>query len=299
MTQAERARPYLGTVVSIRVTGLEAAGAHAAIEVGFEEIARVHRDMSFHDPRSDVSRLNRTAHRAAVTVADTTFAVLERALAISAASGGVFDITIARHLVDRGMLPNPDPAQQPDRLASWADIELSDGGRVRFHRPLWIDLGGIAKGYAVDRAVQRMGLPSGTRCVVNAGGDLRISGAGAEPVVLSAASGGAPSVMLCNASIASSSGRNSGHAAGPRRVGPHVHATRRRTMGLDSFVSVIADECMDADALTKVVMARGGRAAPVLRRFGARAYLHTARRGWRLVGFAPDGALESGAELKD
>ena len=60
--------------------------------------------------------------------------------------------------------------------AGWRDIELVDGNGVRFARPLRVDLGGIAKGYAVDLAVRTLQELEIDRIAVNAGGDLRIAG---------------------------------------------------------------------------------------------------------------------------
>jgi thiamine biosynthesis lipoprotein len=284
MPTVERARPLLGTLVTIRLAGLDPTDARRAIDAGFDEIARLHRIMSFHEPDSDVSRLNAAACLRPVQVTDATFAVLQHALAISAASRGAFDVTTACQLVQWGLLPSPTSSQTPDDKASWLDIEMGDDRYVRFRRPLWIDLGGIAKGYAVDRAIQRMALPSTVQCVVNAGGDLRVSGPQVESILLRAIPGMAPRIELQNRSIASSSGRESGRLHGIRRVGSHVHGTRRSAMGLRTFVSVIAEQCMTADALTKVVMAQGRRAVAVLRQFGAIAYRHDPRHGWQTVG---------------
>lgn len=262
------------------------AAAHRRIDLGFAAIAAIHRLMSFHESASDVSRLNRGAAARAVRVHPDTLAVLRRALEIAAASDGAFDPTVGGALVAWGYLPRPDTGTPPDRRASWRDIELLAGGRVRFHRPLWIDLGGIAKGYAVDRAMALAGRGARVQCCVNAGGDLRVRGPRAERVLLRVAPHGGmvPVVEIENASLASSSGREHRKRRGAVLVGPHVDRRRGRAMGTRSFVSVIAPACIDADALTKVVLALGRRSDAVLRRFGATAYLHDGRHGWRTLG---------------
>ncbi len=282
----ERARPHLGTFVTIKVAGLPEADAQAAIEEGFAVVAAVHALMSFHEVASDVSALNRGAARAPVAVAPETFDVLRCALEVAAASGGVFDITIAPILVAWGYLPRPEGAPEPAAGASWRDIELLADGRVRFHRPLWIDLGGIAKGYAVDGAIGRMTAGGAVQCAVNAGGDLRVAGPTAERVVLRTAAPDdtVPVLEIENGSIASSSGREHIRQYNSRQVGPHVHGRRRGAIGTRSFVSIVAERCMIADALTKVVLAGGQRSEGLLRRYGATAYLHSARSGWRIIG---------------
>jgi len=305
----ERARPLLGTRVSIKVGGLSEADAHRAIDAGFAAVADVHALMSFHEATSDISALNREASRKSVAVSPHTFAVLQRGLEVAAASKGVFDFTVARDLVMWGFLPRPDDAPDPDPLATWRDIELLEGGRVRFHRPLWIDLGGIAKGYAVDRAVATVlstasntptstpvGIPpvsdpvlnpapNPVSCCVNAGGDLRVAGA-VERVLLRTGLPGdtVPVVELEGGSLASSGGREHLKRYNGRLVGPHLHGARRDPAGTRSFVSVAAQDCIIADALTKVVLARGLEAEPLLRAYGATAYLHNTRSGWRVIG---------------
>ncbi len=288
MPAVERSRPLLGTFVNIKVGGLPAAEAHRAIDAGYEVIAQVHAAMSFHEPESEISALNRGAAREAVSVSSDTFHVVERALALSAASDGVFDITIAPQLVTWGFLPPPEGAPEPDPAATWRDIECLSGNTIRFRKPLWIDLGGIAKGFAVDSAVEKIAGNAAMQCCVNAGGDLRVSGPVSERVMLRTDRSEAtvPVVEIENGSLASSSGREQTRRHNDGEVGPHIHGRARQSIGMTSFVSVIAPECITADALTKVVLALGDDAAPVLRRFGATAYLQDARGEWRVVGGA-------------
>ena len=182
MTPVERrrARPLLGTFVEVSAVFPAGADADRAVGRAFAAVEAVQRRMSFHDPASDVARLNREAARRAVAVHRDTVAVLRWSLEVAAASAGAFDITVAGELVRWGRLPalagipaNPS--------GTWRDIELDeDDGTVRFHRPVVIDLGGIAKGYAVDRAIESLAEAGAQRCCVNAGGDLRV--AAAKPV---------------------------------------------------------------------------------------------------------------------
>jgi len=278
-----RAQPHLGTFVEISVGGFEPAEANAAIDRGFAAVAEIHRLMSFHEAGSDVSRLNREAAKHAVDVHPHTFAVLRHAQEFSAASDGAFDITVAPNLVAWGYLPHPD-APEPDSKASWRDIEL-DNGRVKFRRPLWIDLGGIAKGYAVDAAIAAMALSPAIQCCVNAGGDLRITGPEAEPVRLRLAMpvDPIPVVTLQDGSLASSSGRENMREVAGQPVIPHVNGRSRAAAPHDVFVSVAAPLCVAADALTKVVLACGDASESILGNWGATAYIYD-YRGWTTLG---------------
>lgn len=237
--------------------------------------------MSFQEPDSDVNRINR-AGGGTVRVDPRTYVVLAAAQRMAEASAGVFDIAIAPDLVAWGFLPRPD-APEPDRAASWRDIELLPSNEIRLSRPLWIDLGGIAKGYAVDQAFAAMSLPPDVQCSVNAGGDLRVQGEPERILLRAPAEGGqVPVVELENAALASSSGRDDLHDAGTGKVGPHVEGGTHRSVGTASFVSVVAPDCMTADALTKVVLALGCRADGVLKAFNATAYFHDGQ--WQTLG---------------
>ncbi len=285
--RTRRARPLLGTLVDIRIDGVDAARALAAIEAAFDEVATVHRLMSFHDAASDVSRINRDAAREAVTVDARTREVVALALAFARASQGRFDPTVAAELVAWDLLPRPADAPTPACGTDWRDIEVLDDRRIRAARPLWIDLGGIAKGYAVDRAIECLvALGIETACV-NAGGDLRRIGHGMEPVHIRAPS--APhrpvrTLLLGTGSIASSGSYFERAQHRERSVGPHVEG-RTRTPMLDRSVSVVAERCAVADALTKIVMSDADAALPLLAAWDAEALLVDGGAA-RLVGCA-------------
>jgi thiamine biosynthesis lipoprotein len=271
----ERARALLGTYVSVRLRGLGRTQAEAALDAAWEELAHIQALMSFHDSHSDVARLNRGAHRHAVRVDGRTWEVLAHAQRVAAASEGTFDITVAPLLVTQRRLPAPARTPPADARASWRDIELLGGRRVRFARRLWIDLGGIAKGYAVDRAVGVLAAFGPTQLCVNAGGDLRTAGPQGECVQLAprVPASELAQLQLTDGSVASSGGLD---------VRAHIDAgcRHRRPVRPRTFAAVVAPLCIHADALTKVVLARGLTAGALLRRFGATALLHHPHTGW-------------------
>jgi thiamine biosynthesis lipoprotein len=275
----ERARPLLGTTVAIRVEGLSESEAHAAIDEAFDAVALVHRLMSFQEPSSDISRLNREAFERTQDVHPATFEVLHWARAIAKISDGIFDITIAPRLVACELLPKPASAPAPDSAASWRDVELGDDYTVRFRKPLWVDVSGIAKGYAVDRAIETLQSQGAVQASVNAGGDLRIIGPQLERVELRAdllAGDALPVLEIRNAAVAGS---------GASTISPpivlHVDPRSGASVSPDRFVSVIAESCIIADALTKPALILGEDAAPLLAHFGAVAHLHEPNQGWR------------------
>lgn len=281
-----RARPWLGTLVEIRVDGLAEADAASAIDAAFVEIAVIHRCMSFHESDSDLARLHRAPVGSTVQVDPHTSNVLQAALTFAQESRGRFDPTIAAQLVAWNFLPRPQNSIEPDPAASWRDIELLSDSGVRLRRAVWIDLGGIAKGYAVDCAVRILRNAGATAASVNAGGDLALFGAAAQTVSVRdprAPQNILPLLELCDAAVATSAGyfERRRDAAGWR--GPHVHGNRRHAVGTHRSVSVIAPSCMHADALSKIVLADARIAAELLPRYAAQVCRYDSRRGWRTL----------------
>jgi len=283
-----RARPSLGTLVRIEVAGLDDDEANAAIERGFAAIDAIHALMSFHESDSELSRLNREAAMRGIAVDARLLEVLRLAQSLSEASEGAFDVTVAPWLVEQGFLPAPAGAPAPDPEASWRDIRI-EGGNVRFSRPLWIDLGGIAKGHAVDAALEAMALPRAAQACVDAGGDLRIAGPLARRVLLNAPGqrrDALPVVEVRDGAVASSSGSSSRRRVGDGWVGPHVDGRGRRVMPVERFATVVAPRCAVADGLTKLALAEGarGRGAAAFARFGATAHVFDRAGGWQSSG---------------
>lgn len=263
----ERAQPLLGTFVSIRAQA-DCQHTHAAVSAAFARIADIQRTMSFQDPDSELSRVNRHAYSHPQPVSASLRRVLRAALALARASDGLFDPSVAWRLVDWGHLPAP-AATGTDPHASWRDVRMLDDGSVSFRRPLWLDLGGIAKGYAVDQAVRTLRLHGATSGVVNAGGDLRIFGRMETVHVRDPANPRQqiPILHARDAAVATSAGYFSDLNDRTALVHPKLGAS----LGQTCSVTVCARRAIWADALTKIVMAAPDTAAPLLRRLHASA----------------------------
>ena len=228
--------------------------------------------MSWHEPDSELSRVNRYAVASVQPLHPHTRTVLEAALQIARLSAGAFDPCVAVSLTRWGLLPRPSDSALPAHPASWRDIELSPTG-VRFHRPLWMDLGGIAKGFAVDLAVHCLLRAGIEDIVVNAGGDLRVNGGRHHDVAIRHphhAHAMAHQLRLQDEALATSSAFESRRAASTVSVCALVDPlTDKAYPGSDS-ISVRAPSCMTADALTKVALfAPAPVAAGVLQTFKA------------------------------
>lgn len=248
MFAIQQCRPGLGTYVEIALHGPGPEDVLlGASALAFAEIERIQRLMSFHDPASELSRINRTAHLEACAISEDLATVLRCALRLSELTNGRFDVSIAPELVRRGALPEVSPLPPKDSEASWLDIDLKER-LVRFRRPLQIDLGGIAKGYAVDRALAV--IDPEIEVTVNAGGDLAMRPWRGERVQLKMPGFWRPrlweTAMEAPAVATSASYYLDGRAA---IILPHARKAHRSHRS----VSVFAPSCMIADALTKVV----------------------------------------------
>lgn len=268
-----RAKPLLGTVVEIQIQHCQRR-VEKAIEAAFDAVADVHKLMSFHHCDSDVSRLNRGAFHAAVKIASSTYSVLETAVDLYRQSHGLFDVTIAAQLQRMGLLPHMgETVDAPARTSS--DLKLLSDGYVRYRRDgVCIDLGGIAKGFAVDRAVDVLknhGVESG---LVSAGGDMRAFGL--EAYEVSIRNPADPTRLLLRTSIRdealASSGRRfdlvqSANVLESAVIDP-VHPTASCS---NSGATVRAVSCIHADALTKIVMLATDQSGAILEHYGASA----------------------------
>ncbi len=280
LPEIRRARPLLGTLVEVRATAATLATAEKAVRAAFAAIERVHGLMSFHDAKSDVGRLNRSGAKRSVRVHAWTHCVLRRAIKLHADTEGLFDIAVGPALVRGGWLPRQ--TKLPRTRGTAADIILSKGRRVRFHRPLLIDLGGIAKGFAVDQAITALRRNGATSGGVNAGGDLRVFGA--QPELVHVRLPESPGTLVPLMSVQDAALATSAHYFAQRKVRgtlrtPIHHPLRREFSAQKFSVSVQASECWLADALCKIVWLAGAAALPLLQHYGARARILEARVG--------------------
>jgi FAD:protein FMN transferase len=177
-----REEAIMGTSIEVELHAASRADAEAAIAAVMAEMHRIDATMSPHKADSELSRVNAGAADGPVEVSAGMFALLARALAFSKLSGGAFDITFASagHLYDyrAGVAPDESALAAVRPLIDWRHVQLEPAARtVRFaRRGVRIDLGGFAKGHAVDNAIlilRRLGI---AHAMVAAGGDSHVMG---------------------------------------------------------------------------------------------------------------------------
>jgi thiamine biosynthesis lipoprotein len=261
---ARRTVPVMGTIAELAVVHDDPVTAHAAMDSAIAELRRVEALMSRYAAASDVGRANRFAARDAVEVSTETAAVLEAAIAWAMASDGAFDPCIGRAVTlwDVEHRTAPPPAAEVRRLAGrglYRALDVTGGARPRVRlasRDAEVDLGGIAKGYGVDRAADTLRRWGVTRGVVNVGGDLYAMGRSedGDPWRVGIRSPRDPdgltgSIEVTDAAIATSGdyerffeyrGRRYHHLLDPRTATPRQSATHS--------VTIRAPSCLDADA---------------------------------------------------
>jgi thiamine biosynthesis lipoprotein len=180
-----RTAQAMGTRISVTLwTDDEVAAAQAASAV-FAEFDRVDKSMTTWLPDSDVSKINAAAGTRPVEVSAEVLGLLQKSLSIGRASDGAFDITVGafRGLwkFDQdldGSLPTSKAVAERRALVDYRDLVVDQAAGTAFLRRkgMSITLGGIAKGYAVDRAVAILHDRGFVDFIVQAGGDLYVSG---------------------------------------------------------------------------------------------------------------------------
>ena len=238
------ARFLMGTVVQLEVRG---EGHKAAAENALAEMARIERRMSRFLPTSDIARLN-TSDGQPITVSPETFWVIEQALMFSNLSGGAFDITVNSR-----------------NGASYKDLQLDNKRcQISLKKPgMSLDLGGIAKGYAVDKAIEVLRYMGIDDAMVNAGGDLRVSGGSPSDNgwIIGVQHPGVYQGLLCRLSLTDKAVATSGdyyrHSQPDLRhhriLDPHRGKPTRGCLS----ATIIANQALIADALATATYVLG------------------------------------------
>jgi thiamine biosynthesis lipoprotein len=266
-----RSQPLLGTFVVINAYGSDHSSLDVAATAAFHEIRRVESLLTIHQTNSELARVNATAAHAPVRVSEELFFVVETALRIAEQTDGSFDVTI-RPVADlwgfiwkEYRLPSAIELTNALRHVGFRHVELDRAQRtIRFRQPGGsIDLGGIGKGYAVDRALEILRQHGVTNALVRAGGDLRVIGAppgeSAWRVQIEdpAKSGQRTTIMLRDAAVSTSGNYENFFVVDGRR---YAHVLNPRT-GLPvenvAACSVIAQSCIESDAMATALMVLG------------------------------------------
>lgn len=264
-----RTQFIMGTLVEITVSHADEKVANLAMTQAFDEMRRIEKLMSTYLLDSEISQLNRSAGGAALALSPEVVEVLREAVRWGEASAGAFDVTIEpvarlwNFDEEEPQAPEPERLQRALTRINYRDIEI-ENDRVRLAQPgMAINLGAIAKGYAVDRAAALLrGLvPNG---IINAGGDLTAFGRRnpEDPWIIGLQHPRAPNKVLASFAVEKRGVATSGdYQKYFIRDGVRYHHILNPTTGLPArgltSVTVIAPSVMQADALATAAFVMG------------------------------------------
>ncbi len=172
----------MGTRITVLLWHEDTEQGEAAVRAAIDEIARIERLMSTYMEDSRISAINREAHLAPVPAGDELYGLIDRALKVSAMTGGRFDITydsVGKHYDFRERRkPDAGTIERELENIDYRFVTLDPEGKtVSFAQEgVRINLGGIAKGYAVERAANLLRERGIEHASVTAGGDTRLVG---------------------------------------------------------------------------------------------------------------------------
>jgi thiamine biosynthesis lipoprotein len=172
----------MGTAIAVELWHEDEAKGRALTQAVMNEMRRIDDLMSTYKPDSELSRINARAADEAVPVGAELLALIQRALDFSRLTNGAFDITYASagqyYDYRKGIRPSAEQLARALPAIDYRHVRIdSQNATIRFLHPgVRIDLGGIAKGYAVDRCIAILQAAGVKSAMVNAGGDTRVLG---------------------------------------------------------------------------------------------------------------------------
>jgi FAD:protein FMN transferase len=227
-----RLRIGLGTFVAVDAEASALLTAQLGIAAAFDAVTQVETLMHPTRAGSDLAALHACPQGVALRIHAWTWEVLDICQHLHRLSHGVFDPCL------------------PESTARITDLELTESRSVVPHAPVSIDLGGIAKGYAADRALDALRASGCEGGLVNVGGDLAVFGACSHEIICRGRRGGNAIVELRNAALATS---DAGHESRPAEHRGYYHGADRGAV-VSGRVTIMAASAAVADALTKCLL---------------------------------------------
>lgn len=287
LSKVKLMRPALGTVVEITIKGDDSVNIKRGFEAAFAEIERIDRVFTDYNDSSAVGQINITKPGDIATSPEVA-RLIKRSLELSIATGGAFDITVGGLIHLWGFknetmhIPDVDSLERVRSVVGWKNLTIVDESVVRKKTDLKIDLGGIAKGYAVDRAwevLDRMGIES---FLINAGGEIRCKGDGWTAGIQDPTDPGQVKVVIApNDKAVATSGdyQNYFEVDGTRYCHIFDPSTGFPAEKVAS-VTVLADDVATADALATALFVAGlEKSTEIMKKFAGCEYIVIGKDG--------------------
>ena len=257
----------MGVQARIVLYAPDSSTAETAALAAFDRVAALDEIMSDYRVDSELTELTRRAGMGPIPVSDDLFRILDMSQRLARQSNGAFDVTVSpfvrlwRQARRSGILPHPDSLEAASRLVGWRKLRLDQCARTATleERGMKLDLGGIAKGYAADEAVEALRRNGVQSALVEFGGDVVVSEAppGEEGWKITAVLADGREVTLSNAAISTSGDTEQFVEIGGKR---YSHIVDPRTgMGVTArtAVTVIAPSGVLSDAIATTLSVTG------------------------------------------
>ena len=184
---AKRAQMHMGTLVTVTAVAFDTKVGNRAVQAAFDEIKRLEQLLSTWRSDSELSQVNAEAGRRPVKVSRETFEVVGRSLEMARLTHGGFNIALgpaieAWSVTERQQIPDDHTLEQLKLLVDWTNIQLDQKAQTIYlpRKGMRLDVGGVGKGYAADRAVEVMKRAGAKGGVVALSGDIKAFGVLAE-----------------------------------------------------------------------------------------------------------------------
>jgi thiamine biosynthesis lipoprotein len=269
-----RAGLAMGSSLELTAWTSDEAAADEAFRAVFAEFDRLDRMMSVWKPDSDIVRLNQAAGDHPIPVAAETIEVLDRARTISELTGGKFDVTwgvlsdLWKFDQDQdNTIPDPQEVKRRLSLINYRDLVVDRSAHTAFltRRGMRAHLGGIGKGYAVERSVAILRARGFRDFMIQAGGDMYVGGRrGDRPWRLGIQDPRGPrdatfgSVELSDATFSTSGDYERFFMKDGRRYHHIIDLTTGQPARASRSVTIVAPSATLADGLSKAVFVLGG-----------------------------------------
>lgn len=276
LSRFEFSAPHMGTEARIVLYARDPAAARRAADAGFARIHALDAGLSDYRDDSELSRLCARAGQGPIAVGDDLFVVLEAAQSLAQRSGGAFDVTrgavtrLWRQARKLDEMPEPSRIEAALATGRYRDLQLDATHRtVSLARPgMRLDVGGIAKGYAVEQALRAIAAAGTARALVALGGDIALGAAppnqaGWRVDVAPLDVPGAPAgsvLLLHDAAVSTAGDAEQWMEVDGVRYSHVLDARNGRPLDFRSTTTVVAKRGLQADGLDTAASVLGSEA---------------------------------------